>query len=406
MRTIAISLSKRYLNSFAGLSTNCWSGILLSLAQSTLTGTIYFLSIYFVDNLHLTIKTASTIIAYYGLGAILGGILGGKLSDKTSPATISILSLLLQAVGFLALVKLTNVYLLMINLFIIGIATYGFITANYLWVLNRCGNHRAQKLKAINILSTASNLGLSLSAMMITLLIPFGFKFILLASGIITAGLAIFLVIGNKPEDITETVTDTTQIKPLTLPTNKSRVVIGTVLLSVVLIGSIVSQLSSTYAIYIKTSFPAYGITAVSILFTINSLMVVLFETPIGQLLGNTNKLLMVGVGGFLIGTGMLILSFSYIFFLAILACLVYTLGEIIFFCMSQLLCYEYGSKKSKGQSLGIYRMVYASSRVIGPAVGGYIYYNFSGEMVWYVSGVIGIVCLSACAYFRKYVNF
>ncbi len=73
---------------------------------------------------------------------------------------IAALSLCLQAIGYLALIKLTSVISLMLTMFFIGLATYSFITANYLWVLNQSTSEEAHRLKAINLLSTASNLGL------------------------------------------------------------------------------------------------------------------------------------------------------------------------------------------------------------------------------------------------------
>ena len=126
-----------------------------------------------------------------------------------------------------------------------------------------------------------------------------------------------------------------------------------------------------------------------------------LFETSIGNLIGNYNKILLVGMSSFVIGFGMFMLTFSKSFFLAITACAIYTLGEIVFFCIAQLICYERGT--TKGQTLGIYRMTYATSRVIGPAGGSYFYYHLGSSIVWYLCGIIGLMCLIICNYYKKY---
>lgn len=137
--------------------------------------------------------------------------------------------------------------------------------------------------------------------------------------------------------------------------------------------------------------------TGVSILFSINSFLVVFFATPLGDYFGKYNKILMTGVGGFCIGIGMGMLSFAPTFNLAILACAIYTLGEIIFFCVVQFICYQHGASNKKGESLGLYRMIYAASRVAGPTAGGLIYHHLGSNMVWYISGILGIVCLCVC---------
>lgn len=404
MQTYLLSLGRFYFTSYTGLSKSCWRGIILSLIESTLIGVYYYLSIYFIGVLHLSISTSGMIISCYGIGAILGGILSGKLSDKTSPSIVSAFSLLIQAAAYLALIKLKSIELLMCDVFIIGIATYSFITSNHLWVLSQCKNNEAQRLKAINILSTSSNLGLGLSAIIISEVAHFGFQYIFLTSGSVIFLLSCFLFRQegriNKMESsdkIEEKFINELSIK------KKNKLIMTLVLLSVLFVGSIVAQLNSTYAIYIQESFPHLGIKAISILFALNSFLVVFIETPLGNFLKNHNKILMIGIGGFLIGFGMFMLIFSYSFVLAIIACIIYTIGEIIFFCMTQLICYEKGAKKKKGHSLGMYRMVYATSRVIGPASGGLIYTQLGGNMVWYLSGIIGLLCFISCNYFKNY---
>jgi len=136
------------------------------------------------------------------------------------------------------------------------------------------------------------------------------------------------------------------------------------------------------------------GMTAVSTLFTINALLVVFLSTFIGEYINQYNKFTMLALSSFFIGFGMCMLSFSSHFSMAILSCIVYTIGEIIYFSLIQLLCYEAGNKKSKGKSLGRYRVVYGTSRVVGPIVGGLIYSHYSGEMLWYVCGLVGVLCM------------
>ena len=175
------------------------------------------------------------------------------------------------------------------------------------------------------------------------------------------------------------------------------------VLFCVLFTGAIVAQLSTTYSLYIQDSFPDWGVQGVSLLFALNSFLVVILEAPIGGFLNDCNKVLMVGIGAFFIGIGMGLLSISAVFLFAVFACFIYTIGEMIFFSMAQLVCYQKSDEQKKGQSLGAYRMAYASSRFVGPTVGGIIYQYLGGQVLWGLSGLIGIVCLGLCYHFRKY---
>jgi predicted MFS family arabinose efflux permease len=403
MHTYLLSFGKAYIKHFTGLPKTCWQGIFLSLSESTFMGVFYFLSVYFTTILHFNIATAGSIISCYGIGAIAGGFVGGRLSDKLSPAKISAYSLMIQAIGYLMLIKITTLHLLMLDVFFLGTAAYSFITSNYLWVLSQCKNNESQKLKSINLLSTASNLGLGISAIIISLMYNYGFKNIFLISGALILLLAFYIFFQEKKELKEPDQIESAQEIRNEIKTNHDKYVKWLILACVLLIGSIVSQLSSTYPVFIQNAFPEMGIKSVSILFTINSLLVILFETPIGNIFGNYNKILMVGIGSFFIGLGMFLLSLSFSFSLAIASCVIYTFGEIIFFCMAQFIYYQRAPRKRKGHGLGIYRMVYASSRVIGPAIGGLIYHHFGSNMIWYLSGIIGLLCLISCNYYKKY---
>ena len=400
MQTFLLTLSKTYIRQYDGISPVCWRGIFFSFIESNLIGVFYFLSIYFVDVLQLKMDTTGIIIACYGLGAILGGLISGKLSDKISPTWVSASSLLIQALGYFILVKIENIHLLMINLFMLGVSTYSFITSNQVWVLNQCET-QTQKLKAINLLSTASNLGLGISAIFIGRMTQYGFHFIFILSASLLSALACYLFfqekffISNKQKILNASVTP--------YQANKNQWITWLILFWVLLIGAIVSQRSSTYSIYIRDHFPQFGIKGVSYLFTINSFLVVIFSTPLGNWFSQSNKILIVGMSGFLIGFGMLMLSFSSFFTLAVLACIIYTLGEMLFFCMAQFICYEKGELKKKGYSLGKFRMMYATSRAIGPLLGGLIYHHLADNILWYLSGIIGLSCLVVCNHYKSY---
>ncbi|ODN43203.1 MFS transporter [Piscirickettsia litoralis] len=58
---------------------------------------------------------------------------------------------------------------------------------------------------------------------------------------------------------------------------------------------------------------------------------------------------------------------------------------------------YQQATAKKKGQSIGLFKTVYAISMAIGPIVGGFIYSHWSGDMVWYLSGIIAVFCLGLC---------
>lgn len=400
------STLKAYLQHYAGLSSTCWQGIFINLVESTLVGICYFLPFYFVNELNLSIATAGVIISFYGLGTMIGGFIGGKLSDKTSPGFISVLCLLTQAAAFVALTQFHSIYFLMLNLLIIGMASYGFITANYLWVLEQC-HQESEKLKAVSILGTVANLGLGIAAIIISSLSHFSFHYILLIFSAALFAAAIYFSFQERKE---------TPVDPLDKNNNvatqqneftavqKNKKIFRVVLSCLFLVGLIIAQMGSTYPIYIHDAFPEMGINGFSLLFGMNAFFIVFVQTPLVNLFNDDNKMLVLGAGTFLVGFGMFMLIFSMNFFLAIISCLIYTVGEMLFFSMSQLVCYQQSKKNKKGYSFGLYRMIYAFARFVGPVTGGLVYQLLGGNVIWYLCGFIGVIGLSICVRYKKYV--
>ncbi len=392
-------LLRKFYENYIGISPLVWQGILIGFVESTLMSLCYFLSIYFVNELHFSIAEASFLITAYGVGTIMGGVLGGRLSDLISPRFVSVGSLIIQASACFALTKMKTFLFLISILFVIGVGSYGFITSNHVWTLLRCNQY--ERLKAINLLDVASNLGLALAGLIVGLVAVQQFPRLFLISSILLMLIAVFLIIVNKNTN--------NEIIMMPLSENNEHqyqshhtMVVYFVLASLFGVGLMVSQTNSTYPVFIQSIFPLWGTKSFSILFALNAILVVLLQGPIINQLKSVNKIVLIGIGAFLFGLGMFMLNIAYAFWIAIISCLITTIGEILFFSVAQLICYEKGSVDKKGHSLGSYRAVYATSRVIGPASGGVIYQQFGSQSLWTLCFILGSTCLFSSYYFRR----
>lgn len=386
-------LAIRYLDCYRGLSPSCWRNILLSMFDSVLVGVFYYLTIYFVSDLRMSASSAGLVISVCGVGSVLGGYFGGVLSDKYSPSAVSALALFVQGVAYLALLKLRSLLPLAIDSFLMGVASYIFITSNHISVLQLCNKSSSQRVRALNLLSTSSNLGSGISGLLLGYLLVFGFRKIFLLTAVCSLMLAILAYWLSEGSCVTDQGNDTCIDNDET--DEYDLFSLSAVLFAVIGIGMVVSQLGATYPIYIQAKFHEMGISAVSILFALNAFLVVVIANPVGEYCDSFDKLIMAGVGGLLICLGMYILTLSGLFWVAIFACVVFTFGEVIFFSMAQYICYHSGSMRNTGKNLGIFRSTYAVSKIAGPLLGGYIYQYYSGDMVWSLSLAVGLIAFS-----------
>ncbi|MCW8409601.1 MFS transporter [Legionella sp. PATHC035] len=395
-----ITFIKDYSENYLGLPKFCWPIISLICINASTIGICFFLSLYFVNEQQLSIPTAGLLISSYGLGTVIGGFVGGKLSDKITPYFVSIISLCIQSASFFFLMYLHSFPTLLIDQFFLGLSAYGFKTSNNMSLLSLCANDLDLRYRTISISHVASNLGLGLSGIFIAGVGTYGFLVIFGLSSLILFVSAIYLVIhGNitnfiPPKDTVEHHSN--QIK-------KSAKIYILILSCVFLVGLIIAQLSSTYPLYVQGAFPKLKELAVSVLFLLDTTLIVLFQAPLTVLVSKQNKLLITGLGALFMGLGMLILSFSFIFAFAILSCIVWTTGEMLFISTAQLICYENSDNKRKGQNLGLFQSTFAFSNVVGPSLGSFIYQYCGGNILWYCSTIIGIFSFLLCWYFSRF---
>jgi predicted MFS family arabinose efflux permease len=339
------------------------------------------------------------LISIYGIGKVTGGSIGGKLSDRYSIYYLSAISLLLKAVSFFLLLLIQSYTLLTLNLFIRGLCEYTFTVTNNVWILHQCQNNQHEKLKAVSLVHVILNLGIATSSFLVEFLSNYGFDLVLMAGSLFSFCSLIYLTLFNlRHKSFSKKYTDHDQpYTPKKNPRTFNRKIIFCTLLCLFFGSIIVSQIGTTYVVFINDKFPSAGIKGISFLFTLNPLLIILFQTPLINACKNFNKIFMAGLGAFLMGSNMFLLNFSPIFSMAIIACIFYTIGEMLFFSTIPFICYEYGDEKSKGNSLGRYQMIYAASTVLGPLLGGFISHKLNIAAVWYLCGALGSICLILC---------
>lgn len=402
MTNYLIIFARKYSENFRGVPRLCWQSIFLIFINMLTIGICFFLSIYFVSIRHFTPSRTGLLLSFYGSGTVLGGFIAGKLSDIFLPRLITIISLLGQSTAFFLLIYLQSSYMLMCNMFLLGLSAYGFKTSNNVWMLGLCNIDSNIRYKTLSIAHVSANFGLGLSGVVIASTNLYGFQFIFYLSGILLLFSALYLVFQNNKEMNVSLPIREQQIDRHV----KASQLIFLVIFSIFFVGLIIAQLSATYPLYIQESFPRLGLNAVSILFILDTILIVLLQAPLTAQVSKYNRVLVTGWGALLMGLGMLVLGYSSEFYMAILSCIIWTTGEMLFISTAQLLCYEQSSDQKKGQSLGLFQTTFALSNVVGPTIGGVVYQNLGGRILWNCSMVIGSICFVMCWYFsRTYTN-
>lgn len=400
-----VSASKKYISYYSGLSRTAWEAILLTFLEGLAGGLSFVLSLYFVNVLHFSVERAGYLVALYSVGTAVGGLLAGRLSDVVLPRFVSTVSIFAHSMAYVFLLYQQSFFALGINLFVMGICSYGVITSNRIWIMKISGSDAALRLKTLNISYAASNLALGISSTILGLF-SIGTMYILFQCAAVIlffSGILLLFLSKELPENIKKNL-NAFQQKNISHPQANFKIFLF-ILMCLCVAGFYVSQMATTYNIFVEKTFPELGLLAIGILSVINTFSIVFFQAPLVSHLQNKNKLMIVGVGLALMGCGFILLNYTFYFFsIAVISAFVYVFGEMLFFSVAQLICFEKAPTNKRGQAVGIFQFVYSISKIGGPAIGGIIYQYFGASQLWFLSALLGLLFLLFCFYYRSEV--
>jgi MFS family permease len=164
------------------------------------------------------------------------------------------------------------------------------------------------------------------------------------------------------------------------------------------LVTVLVTVLCQLFGAYPLTLTEIYGLPAyaIGLVFTLNTLVIVVFQTPIVHAVERFDALRVVGVGAFLLCMGFALLSFTSFPLLIGATVLVWTLGEMLTTPLLEGFVATRSRGAQQGQYMGLFSMAFSMAFVLAPLGGTWIYEVYGYRALWWTCGVLGVVLLSA----------
>ena len=171
----------------------------------------------------------------------------------------------------------------------------------------------------------------------------------------------------------------------------------GLVLLAFLVVGQHVSTLSVFTVDRLGFSTAQYGL-----LLTANGLVVILFQYPVARWLSHLTKSLPLILGCWLYGLGYLSLGWVGSFTWAVVAIVIITAGEIIFFPTALSVVGKLSPQDQRGRYMGFFGLSGALGMSVGPLLGGVLLDAFPTDprFIW---GTIAFVAFVAAAGFHRW---
>jgi predicted MFS family arabinose efflux permease len=346
-----------------------------------------------------SVTQVGAVMAGFGLGALIGAYLSGRIADKYPPHKICLISLFVNSITILAVPFVHQYLLMMLVTIIMGTANSAFSPANRVYIMAICPVHLRNQVT--NIRYTVINIGIGSGIFFCSMLsqlsmnMPFFVNCaILVLAGIFLKGHGDFHSVKQlQAESHNEPInTNTNTAVPLSFWLN---------LLFLGLLQSSFAQIRATMPLYL---YKYYHVSQFLFghLFLLNCILIVLLQIPLSMILSRFNNYVVASAGAIAIGLGFTMLAFNYHYWWAVLATAIWTLGEMVYFPISQVLVYDLSPANRKGWGMGVYQFCYALANIVGPAAGSLLLGHGHPYLIWVLSGVFGLLTAIALQIMRK----
>jgi len=379
------------MNPWKGLKDlphDMWALFFTSLINRSGTMVIPFLALYLTKKIGVTPTEAGTALLVYGAAAFIAAPLTGKLSDKIGSIKIMQFSLYGSGLLFFIYSFISDYKLILAATFVLAAVNEAFRPANLSLITEIVTPPQRRMAFALNRL--AINAGMSVGPVIggFLTLIDYHYLFYANAFASIAAG-AYFNSV--RWSSLSPAETDIVKEKP--------KIKIGILndkhflffLFAIIPANLVFFQHLGALPLYIVNDLN-YSTAAFGLFGSINTVLIIIAEVPLNNMMSNTpyRKSLMIGAslaglgfGGFAIAGSTLPL---------IIAIIIFTFGEMIFFPTTAAYTSEITPPERRGEYMGYYQMTFSFAFSAGPWLGTVVYENFGSAFLWNSALFFGMI--------------
>jgi len=382
-------LASAYRAAFSGLPREVWLLALGAFVNRAGTMVLPFLSLYLTSRLDMSAVEAGRVLALYGVGSVLGSVLGGWLSDRLGAVRVQLLSLATTGFAFLVLGQARGPWQVSVAVLFAATVADAFRPAMMVAIAHY--SPVASRIRSFALIRLAVNAGMAIGPAVGGLLAVHHYRWLFIGDTATcwAAGILLTLTLGlpSSPvhrEDTSESNAGVDRSPFSDLP-------FLAFLVLIFLLATAFFQIWSTLPLDLRTT---HHLTEPVIggLLALNALLIVCFEMLLLRAIEHLDHLRLVGVGAALVGLGLGVLAFGGGFGTALIATLVWTLGEMLSLPMSNAVVATRAPMHRTGAYMGAYTVAFSLAFVAAPVIGTAVFSRWGGTVLWPAIAVLGVL--------------
>jgi predicted MFS family arabinose efflux permease len=382
-----------------GLPHDMWALFFTSLINRSGTMVIPFLALYLTKKIGVSPTEAGTALLVYGAAAFIAAPLTGKLSDKLGALKVMKFALFGSGVLFFAFSFITNYNWILVATFFLAAVNESFRPANLSLITEIVAPSQRRMAFALNRL--AINAGMSIGPVIGGFLTLIDYHYLFYANAVASIAAGIYFnsvkwssLAGTEKEIVVEE--NISKIK-FAILSDKTFLFF---LFAIIPANLVFFQHLGALPLYIVSDL-GYTTAAFGLFGSINTILIIIAEVPLNNWMNDTPYRKSLIIGALFAGIGFGGFAIATTTFPLVIAIIVFTIGEMIFFPITAAYTSEIAPTDRRGEYMGYYQMTFSFAFSAGPWLGTVVYENYGSVILWSGAFVFGLIT-SALMFFVK----
>ena len=364
-----------------GLPREVWLLCASTLINRLGTMALPFLVLYLTEGRRWTTAEAGYGMMVYGAGALAAGPFSGRLADRLGHVRVLKSSLWTSGALLLVIPFATTKPLLFAVIFLWAGLTQAFWPSAMALLTGLAAPEQRKAVFALHRLSV--NLGMAVGPALGGLIAHHSYRWVFWTDGISTLAGAVLLTLVLKAPPAPALPHDHT---PGQSPWRDRRLLF--LLLPFIPVLMVFFQIEGTLPLWVVRDL-GLGSRFFGILFTVNTLLIVVFEVPMNLAMAHWShgRLLLLGSTCVAVGFGLTAWATGHV--TLILTTVVWTFGEMILFPAMSDAVATLSPPDRRGEYMGLLSLSFAAALALGPWLGVLAYAQVGPRAVWLSTIVI-----------------
>ena len=350
-----------------------------------------FVSLYLYRELRVSMTVVGTIMLISALISSVGGIIGGELADRIGRKSLITVAMAIRTVLFLVMAYVIHVRapLLVVASAFLAVRFVGAMIEPGISAMVADVVEARRRVEAFGVLRIGTNAGWAAGPALggFLLTVSYSSLFLLTAA---TSLIGFVLVVLFTTESIRERERERFELRSVLATARDRRFLLFCTFGAALFL--VAGQFASTLSVF-STGFIGISEVQLGLIYTLNGVIVVLFQWPAALLAGKMRARRALTLGCLLYALGYLSVAIVPSFVWLMGSMLLITLGEIVFTPSAMTTVADMASARRMGRYMGFFGLTEALGWSAGPFIGGLLLDAYAAKplLLWGVIAGIGV---------------